>query len=127
MKTSNMKNTFLWTLQIVTALAILLLGAAKIGSFPYMVDVFAKIGFGQWFRYAIGAIELFGALALLTEAYAAVAAFFFAYLMLGALIAQIWVVGGSPHLQMALFVATMAIAIGRVRKSRYFSGNSLTY
>ena len=127
MKTSNVKNTLLWAVQIATALAILLLGATKIGSFPFMVDLFAKIGFGQWFRYVIGAIELFGALALLIEGYAAVAAFFFVYLMLGAVVAQIWVIGGNPHLPLALFMANIAIAIGRLRKSRYFSSRSLTY
>ncbi|HEX9391310.1 MAG TPA: DoxX family protein [Usitatibacteraceae bacterium] len=121
-----MKNTTLWALQILTALALMVLGAAKIASFPFMVAAFGKIGFGDWFRYFFGAIEMFGALALLIEGYAAVTAMLLAYLMLGALIAQIWVVGGNPLAVLLLLIANFTIALGRFGKSRYL-GHSLLY
>ena len=122
-----MKNTVLWTLQIVSALAILALGAAKIGSLGFMVEAFAKIGLGQWFRYVIGIVEMAGALALLVEGYAAFAAALLAYLMAGTLIAQVWVIGGNSLPALLLLLTTGAIALGRLVKSGYLSTRNLTY
>jgi hypothetical protein len=48
----------LWALQILTAAAFLLAGVAKLIGQPMMVETFEKVGVGQWFRYATGAIEV---------------------------------------------------------------------
>ena len=122
MKSTNMKNIVLWTLQIITALALVVLGASKIAAHPFMVEAFARIGFGEWFRYVIGTAEIAGALALLNERYAAEAAMLLTYLMLGALIAQLGVIGGDPLAVLLILSATFVIALGRIRQSRYLAG-----
>src|ERR1700679_4269633 len=54
-----------WILQAVVAAACLAAGAAKLAAVPYMVQLFAQIGLGQWFRVVTGAVEIAGAFALL--------------------------------------------------------------
>ena len=123
----NLMLNLVVALQIISALAILALGAAKIGSLAFMVEAFAKIGFGQWFRYFIGAVEMIAALALLVEGYAAFAAALLAYLMAGTVIAQAWLVGGNSLPALLLLATTGAIALGRLVKSGYLSTRNLTY
>jgi putative oxidoreductase len=122
-----MKNAILWTLQITAALAILVFGAAMIGSLPVMVEAFAKIGVGPWLRYLVGGVEMAAALALLVEGFATFAAGFLAYLMAATVIAQLSVTGGDPFPAFLLFIATAAIALGRLVKSGYLSTRNLTY
>jgi putative oxidoreductase len=48
---SKALNLTIWGVQILTALAFLAAGGSKLSSAPAMVDMFEKIGLGQWFRY----------------------------------------------------------------------------
>ena len=50
-----------WTLQGIIAAAFLAAGAAKLAGVPFMVDLFAQIGLGQWFRVVTGVVEVVGA------------------------------------------------------------------
>src|SRR5829696_3839900 len=52
----------LWTLQVVLALTFAMAGFAKVGGDAAMVEMFATIAIGQWFRYLVGALEIAGAL-----------------------------------------------------------------
>src|SRR6266516_1186257 len=61
---SRARAAFLWTLQSVTAALFLMAGLSKLAGAAAMVQLFAAIGVGQWFRYVTGAIE-FAAAALL--------------------------------------------------------------
>jgi DoxX-like family len=54
-----------WTLQGILAAAFLAAGSAKLAGVPFMVDLFAQIGLGQWFRVTTGAVEVAGAVTLL--------------------------------------------------------------
>jgi putative oxidoreductase len=54
-----------WVLQVVVAVAFFAAGGAKLGGAPSMVQLFAQIGLGQWFRYATGTVEIVGGLALI--------------------------------------------------------------
>jgi len=45
-----------WTLQGILATAFLAAGVAKLTGAPFMVDLFAQIGVGQWFRFVTGAV-----------------------------------------------------------------------
>lgn len=62
-----------WTLQGVLSAAFLAAGVAKLTGVPFMVDLFAQIGIGQWFRFVTGAVEVAGAVALLVPGLASVA------------------------------------------------------
>ena len=99
-----------WLLQIALAAIFLFAGSKKLIADPQMVAVFAKVGIGQWFRLLTGALEVGGGLALLVPRTAAFAAFLLAIVMVGAAIAHLTVLGGSPALAVMLLVACAGIA-----------------
>jgi DoxX-like family len=58
-------NIILWVLQIAAAAMFLFAGAPKLLGAPQVVAVFETIGFGQWFRYLTGGLEVLCAILLL--------------------------------------------------------------
>jgi putative oxidoreductase len=64
----------LWTLSVVTALAFIVAGSSKLAGAPAMVEIFDKVGVGQWFRYFTGLVELTAGIGLLISRYAFYAA-----------------------------------------------------
>src|SRR5437868_5093290 len=83
-KPSKILNITIWGLQILTALALLAAGGSKLSGSPDMVAMFEKIGFGQWFRYLTGSLEVMGAVLLLLPRTAVIGAGLLAALMFGA-------------------------------------------
>ncbi len=75
------------------SLAFAAAGIAKLMGVQMMVDEFALIGFGQWFRYATGIIELGSAILLWVPGMAAIGAGLLVCTMIGALIAHATVLG----------------------------------
>src|SRR3984893_5146665 len=63
-----------WTLQGIIAAAFLAAGFAKLAGVPFMVDLFAQIGVGQWFRVVTGVVEVIGAVALVFPGLASIGA-----------------------------------------------------
>jgi len=106
----------LWALQILAALAFLAAGGFKLAGAPPMVAEFAKLGFGQWFRYLTGLLEVVGAIALLVPGYAFYGASLLATVMVGAVIAHLAILGGSPVAAIVLLLLTGTIAY--LRKPR---------
>ncbi len=51
----------LWTLRVVLGLVFLAVGATKLTGTGNTVEYFAAIGWGQWFRYLTGFLDLAGA------------------------------------------------------------------
>lgn len=100
----------LWLLQIATAAIFVFAGSKKLMADPMMVEVFAKVGFGQGFRVLTGAMEVGGGLALLLPRLSAAAGVMLAIVMVGATIAHLTVLGGSPVLAIILLLASLAIA-----------------
>lgn len=99
-----------WLLQIAAAAIFLFAGSRKLMADPQMVAVFAKVGIGQWFRLLTGMLEIGGALALLVPRTAAFAAILLAVVMVGAAIAHLTMLGGSPTLAIMLLVVCGGIA-----------------
>lgn len=99
-----------WLLQIAAAAIFLFAGSKKLMADPQMVAVFAKVGIGQWFRLLTGMLEVGGGIALLVPRTAAFAAILLALVMVGAVIAHLTVLGGSPALAVMLLVACAGIA-----------------
>jgi uncharacterized membrane protein YphA (DoxX/SURF4 family) len=85
-------------------------GYLKLSGVPVMVQLFDTIGFGQWFRYLTGAIEVISGLLLLVPSLAFFAAAILAATMVGAVITHLFVVGGSPAPAAVLLAATGAVA-----------------
>lgn len=75
-----------WILEVVLAAAYLAAGGAKLAGVPMMVHIFDRIGLGQWFRIAMGLVEVAGALALLIPGYAFFGAVWLAATMVGAVL-----------------------------------------
>ena len=104
----------LWTLSLMTALTFIVAGGSKLAGVPAMVEIFAKIGVGQWFRYVTGLLEVTAGIGLLVSRYAFYASVALAVVMIGAIIAQLTVLAGSPAAPVALLV--FIGVIGYLRK-----------
>lgn len=95
-KARRRRNIALWILQGLLAAAFITAGFSKLSGDPMMIANFEQLGLGQWFRYLTGSIEVvFGAL-LLVPLLAPVAAAVLACTMLGATLAHLMQLGGSP-------------------------------
>ncbi len=106
----------LWIVQILCAAAFLAAAAAKLTGQPMMVDVFARLGLGQGFRYVTAAVEVVGGIGLLVPKFAGKAALLLAVTMAFAVVAHLTVLGGNPGPAILLLVLTGAIAWVRRRE-----------
>ena len=100
----------LWILSSLVALTFLAAGGGKLAGAAVMIEMFDKVGLGQWFRYFTGLLEVVGAIGLLMSRYAFYAAVLLAIVMVGAIIAHVAVLGGSPAPAVALLVLSGIIA-----------------
>jgi putative oxidoreductase len=90
-KRSVAVTAILWICQILAAAAFLFIGASKLTGDPAMIRVFDAVGFGQWFRYVTGLIEVSSAVLLLVPAWSPVGAALLACTMIGAIAAHLLV------------------------------------
>src|SRR5438552_1264953 len=93
-----LKNLALLALQIGLAFLFLKAGIPKLTGDPMFVQIFDKIGLGQWFRYLTGSFEVIGSIGLLIPGLAGYAALLLATVMTGAVVTHLVVLGGSPLL-----------------------------
>ena len=107
-----------WVASIVLALIFLSEGTAKFPESRMWVRIFDQIGFGQWFRYFTGVVEVGGALLLLVPATRMWGALVLACTMCGALLVHVFVMGiSAPTLGVVLLLITL-VAIGFDAKRR---------
>ena len=85
----------LWTVQVALAGMFLLAGGSKLVGASPMVALFNTIGLGQSFRYVTGIIEVASAVALLVPAFAVFGALALVPTMVGAVLAELFVVHDS--------------------------------
>jgi len=97
------------TLRLGAGAAFLLAGGAKLAGLPMMVDVFDRIGFGQWFRIVTGIVEVAGAVGLVLPATAAIAGLVLSAVMACAALTHLFLIGGSPLPALLLMHATGAV------------------
>ena len=106
----KVRTITLWILSGLAALAFLGAGGAKLAGAAAMVELFDKVGRGQWFRYFTGLLEVAGGIGLLVPRYAFYAAGLLAVVMVGAIIAHLTVLGTSPAAPVVLLVLSGTIA-----------------
>ncbi|MEV6316658.1 DoxX family protein [Streptomyces sp. NPDC051776] len=82
-------------LEIATAAFFVLGAAPKLTAQNPVKETFDKIGFGDWFLYLVGGLELAGAVALLIPALTGLAALAFLGLLTGATVTHIVVLEGE--------------------------------
>ncbi len=88
-------------------------GCSKLAGAEQAVVAFDAIGAGQWFRHAIGVLEVLSALALLIPRLNVLGAVLLAWVMLGAVLTHLFVIGGSPAMAIVLLLVTAIITWGR--------------
>lgn len=104
-------------LQIVLALFYVGASAApKLLALPAAVESFDTIGFGHWFMYAVGALELAGGIALVVPPLSGVSAPALIGLMIGAFVVQLTSFDGENALTPLLLILPLAL-IARVRRN----------
>jgi uncharacterized membrane protein YphA (DoxX/SURF4 family) len=104
------KPAALWTLKGLLAAAFLSAGGAKIYGVPMMVENFEHIGFGQWFRYLTGTLEVIGAITILMPSLAAFGGVLLSCIMVGAIATHLLLIGG-PAVPAAVLLILSAIVV----------------
>lgn len=85
-------------------------GLVKLSGMPFMVELFASLGLGQWLRYVIAAVELSGGVLLIARRLEYLAALALAAIMVGATAASMIVLGRSPIPPALTFIALLVLA-----------------
>jgi len=106
MKMTQLRKAVTWTLQIVLAMIFLTVGMAKISGVQTSVEVFNRIGVGQWLRYLTGSVEVLASVLMLFGPYASIGAGLVAVTMIGAIMAHLWLIGGNVVPALALGIAS---------------------
>lgn len=82
-------------IQVLVSLAFVLAGGAKLIGADMMVQTFETIGWGQWFRYVTGIIELGAGVMLWLKGLQFIGAGLLVCTMIGAVVAHLTVLGPS--------------------------------
>ena len=107
------KSAGLWIVRGLLALAFAGAGGAKLYGVPMLVEEFQHIGLGQWFRYLTGALELLGAILILTPSLAAFGAVLLICIMIGATVTHLFVIGGSAVPALVLLALSAIVAYAK--------------
>lgn len=107
---SRAGNIVLWVLQVVAALWFVMAAVGKFSGSPEIVATFGALGFGRWFMYVIGGLEVAGAVALFVPRLTGLAAVALTVLLVGAVVVQAFVVGSGVLMPLPLLVITAVIA-----------------
>src|SRR5580692_8613314 len=99
-----------WILSLLLALIFLSAGAMKLMSRPNMVQEFAQVGLGQWFRYFTGLLEVAGAICMVVPPLSRWGAVVLATVMSGAVVAHLTALHSPPTLPAILLVMVLAAA-----------------
>jgi putative oxidoreductase len=81
----------MWIPRVAVAMGFLAIGTGKFAAHSVRIRIFAQIGFGQWFRYLTGVLQIGGALLVLIPRTFALGILLLACTMLGAMLAWIFV------------------------------------
>jgi putative oxidoreductase len=107
---ARLKTIGFWALKLLLAGLFLFAGGAKLAGVPAMVEVFEQVGFGQWFRYFTGVVEVVGALLLLWPVTTGLGAVMLLAVSIGAAVAQLLVLHEDVIHAIVLAVPLAAIA-----------------
>ena len=100
----------LWILRVLLGAAFIGAGGAKLAGVQAMVDMFQKVGLGQWFRIVTGLLEVSGGILLLIPRLTFYGAALLLPVMVGAITAHLTVLGGNPAPAMILLVLNAVTA-----------------
>ena len=111
--TARLKMSF-WIIRAAVAFVFISSGLEKfsIGPAGEWIQIFAKIGLGDWFRYFTGGLEIAGGLLLLVPFAARAGAALLVLCMAGAMVCHLFILGDpfSSIINAALIVAILVAA-----------------
>ncbi|MGH3940068.1 MAG: DoxX family protein [Pseudonocardiaceae bacterium] len=111
-------NITLWVVQALLALFFAFIGIVKLIGPQEVVDQFATIGLGQWFRYLTGAVELAGGIGLLIPRLAGLAALGLAGVMVGAVITHLTVLPPASGALVPALLGVVFVLLAWARRPR---------
>lgn len=111
-------NILAWILTVFLAVVFFLAGGVKLFSSPAMIQEFAHIGLGQWFRYFTGAWEVVGAIGILIPKYRFWAALELAVVMVGATFTNIAILHVPPLARLTALLLVLALVLAWLRRPR---------
>ena len=115
--TSGLISSILgWLLAVLLAIVFTLAGGVKLISAPAMVQEFAQIGVGQWFRYFTGVLEVSGAIGLLIPKVRFWAASQIAVVMLGATFTNLAVLHLPEMARLTAILLALSLILGWLRR-----------
>jgi len=106
---SNKSGQISIAIRLLVAATFFAAGSAMLIGVPWMVELFERIGVGQWFRFVTGGLEVIGSLLLLSLATKNAGALLLLFMMLVAIATHVIVIGGSPAPAVVLAVMCAAI------------------
>ena len=106
-------DILLWCVQALLALVFVNASLAKLMGTPEFVALFIAVGFGQWFRYVTGVLELTGAVLIMVPKTRSIGSGLLATIMLGALTAHLFILHASPTTPGVLFLMSSFVVWGR--------------
>lgn len=86
-----------WTLRVIVGLMFLLISATKLIGTADTVEYFEAIGWGQWFRYLTGSLDLVGAVLLFVPRFTFYGAVVLISSVGTATVLSMTVLRGDPH------------------------------
>jgi len=98
--------------RLMLAILFLLIGSSKFGAASSWIQMFSRIGWGQWLRYLAGGMQVGGALLLLLPRTAVAGAALIACTMAGAVYVDIAVLGLGFVAIIPFALLAMAIGVG---------------
>jgi len=114
---------FKWFPRIALAAAFLMIGRSKFSAHSVYVRIFEQIGFGVWFRYFTGTLQIVGAILLLIPRTFPIGIAIIGCTMLGAMLAWIFFLAspGSALIPGSLLAIVIAIGWRGLRTPRHHS------
>jgi len=109
----RLTNVLLWIGQGVLFVQFAMGGILKLIGHESMTTMFDDIGAGDGLRFAVGVLELLGAVGVLIRPFTVVAASGLVLLMIGAGVTNVAVLNTSPIMPIVLLVVAALVAWGR--------------
>jgi len=97
-----------WLPRVAVALIFLSVGWEKFGEHGPWIRIFARIGFGDWFRYLAGTMQVGGAVLLLVPPLVRLGAVVLACTMIGAIVTNLFILNSGLS---AIIPASLLAAI----------------
>ena len=108
--TSRGRTIAVWALRVILGLAFLAIGAVKLTGTAQTVELFTAIGWGQWFRYLTGSLDVAGAVLLFVPRWTCYGALILTCTVGSATLICILLLHNNPAVPLALTLLAATLA-----------------